>query len=222
MCQNRARVVASHESSQGAGRAARPRGALLLGAAVFGAASAPVGWLVTDRLERDNDFCNACHLEAGVPLHIDLRRDFDAAPPASLAALHGASLVDGREDGAFRCIDCHGGHSFAGRARVKALAALDGFWWAIGRFEEPDGMHWPLWDEDCAKCHPGFDQRQSPSWQSPRFHELPVHNAELGVGCIECHESHETAVAAEAHYLRADWVRTQCARCHPEFEEDGE
>jgi predicted CXXCH cytochrome family protein len=103
---------------------------------------------------------------------------------------------------------------------VKALAAADGLWYVLGRFEEPDGMAWPLWDEDCTQCHPDFDPSEVPAWQSPRFHQLPVHNAALGVDCVECHGSHETGGNADAYFLNADRVRSQCARCHPEFEED--
>jgi nitrate/TMAO reductase-like tetraheme cytochrome c subunit len=176
--------------------------------------------VVTDRLEQDNDFCNACHLTETLPLHIDVRRDFDAAPPASLAGAHGGATVAEQGDRAFRCIDCHGGTSFAGRARVKVLAGVDAFWWATGHFEEPEGMAWPLWDEDCRKCHAGFDETPGEAWQSPRFHELPVHNVELGVDCVECHLVHEPEGQPEHHFLNADWVRTQCARCHTEFEED--
>ena len=54
-----------------------PWGVLLL-AALAGLMMAPLGWWVTDRLEADNDFCNACHLEPGLPLHEQIRRDFDA------------------------------------------------------------------------------------------------------------------------------------------------
>jgi nitrate/TMAO reductase-like tetraheme cytochrome c subunit len=176
-------------------------------------------WTVTDRLEQRNDFCTSCHLEADVPLHIDIRRDFDAAPPRSLASLHGGSAVEGRVDSAFRCIDCHGGKSWKGRARVKALAAKDAFWYAVGRFEEPDHMAWPLWEEDCRKCHAGFDTQRSEPWENQRFHELPLHNVDLGVACVECHRSHDSGGDPKAHFLRADWVRTQCTRCHMEFEE---
>jgi hypothetical protein len=188
----------------------------------MGVVAASVGWLVTDRLERDNDFCNACHLTPATPLHLEIRRGFDAAPPASLAGAHGAALVEARsgEDAAFRCIDCHGGASLAGRARVKLLAALDGFWYVTGRFDEPRHMAWPLWDEDCSKCHASFDATPSESWQTPRFHELAVHNVDLSVRCVECHQVHEPGGNAEAHFLRAEHVRTQCARCHMEFEED--
>lgn len=181
--------------------------------------SAPAGWVVTDVLEQRNAFCNACHLEPGLPLHDAVRRDFEAAVPASLAGLHGRAALEGRADAAFRCIDCHGGVSLAGRARVKALAAKDAFWYLTGHFEEPDGMRWPLWDEDCVQCHADFDESEPAAWESPRFHQLAVHNVELGVGCVECHQVHEDGGNPDAYFLRATWVRSQCARCHSEFEE---
>jgi hypothetical protein len=185
-------------------------------------ATAPAGWLVTDRLERENDFCNACHVQPDVPLHAAIRRDFDAAPPASLAGVHGAAHVEGREDPAFRCIDCHGGASLPGRARVKVLAALDGFWYLTGRFEEPDHMAWPLWDEDCGKCHAasGFDTSVATEQRSQPFHSFPVHNVDLAVRCVECHAVHVPGGDAENQFLHADVVRGRCAVCHTEFEED--
>ncbi len=184
-----------------------------------GIVSAPVGWVVTDHLEQDNEFCNACHVEEAVPLHIDIRRAFDSVPAPTLAAAHAVAGNEDREDGAFRCIDCHGGVSFAGRARVKALAAKDTFWYVVGHFEEPDGMRWPLWDEDCVQCHAEFDETESAPWETPRFHELSVHNVELGVDCVECHLTHGTDGDPENQFLHATLVRSQCARCHSEFEE---
>jgi len=192
----------------------------LLWAGLVAALSAPVGWMVSDRLERDNDFCNACHLTPAQPLHEAVRRDFAATPAASLAGAHGAAQLDARGGRDFRCIDCHGGVSFTGRARVKLLAGLDAFWYVTGRFEEPEGMAWPLWDEDCRQCHLRFDESQAEAWQSPRFHQLPVHNVRLGVDCVECHLVHEPDGQPLHHFLHADRVRAQCARCHSEFEEE--
>jgi len=180
---------------------------------------APLGWAITDHLERDNDFCNACHLEPGVPLHLEIRRDFDGWPPTSLAAGHAAGFLGDDAAEGFRCIDCHGGVSVLGRMRVKALAAVDAFWYGVGQFEEPQGMGWPLWDEDCRQCHASFDETEPLGWQSPRFHQLAVHNVELGVDCVECHRAHARGDASN-HFLGVAWVRTQCARCHSEFEED--
>ncbi|MGH0030239.1 MAG: cytochrome c3 family protein [Myxococcota bacterium] len=195
---------------------------VLLWGALAGVAAAPVGWFGTDALERDDDFCNACHLPdgSGTPLHIDVRRDFDAPQAASLAGAHGlARLGHEADERDFRCIDCHGGVGLLGRARVKVLAAKDALVYLTGDFEEPDGMHWPLRDADCAQCHARFDTSPYEEWESPRFHQLPVHNADLGVDCVECHEAHETGGIPTYQFLRADRVRAQCARCHAEYEQ---
>jgi hypothetical protein len=203
--------------------------------------SAPLGWFVSDQLEHDNDFCTACHFAPGRRLHGEIRRGFDAEPPANLAAAHGRVRVRSRvgvsarapaggvrgevapgaarDPAAFRCIDCHGGTSPIGRLRVKALAAKDLFWYVVGDFEEPTHMRWPLWDEDCLECHSAFDETPVEAWQSPRFHQLPLHNAALGVDCVECHRVHEVGGNPEADFLHAPLVRAQCARCHPKFEE---
>lgn len=209
MCENRPRV-----------RGSRPA-RILLYLGIAGAIAAPLGWFGTDRLEQDNDFCNACHLEPGVPLHIDLRRDFDRRPPASLAGLHGAASHPSRPAGsaAFRCIDCHGGVGFVGRARTKLLAAKDGFWWAVGHFDEPTEMAWPLWDEDCRQCHDDFGEALARAAEAnPPFHALAVHNAALGVSCVECHLSHDPGGLEELYYLQPEHVRQRCAECHAEFE----
>ena len=190
--------------------------------AVVGIAAAPAAWWITDRLEEDNDFCNACHLSAELPLHIDLRRDFDAMPATSLSAAHAHSarhVETDREVRDFRCIDCHGGSGLAGRARVKLLAAKDAFWYAVGHFEEPTQMRWPLWDGDCTQCHASFVETEPEAWENPRFHQLAVHNTELGVDCVECHQVHDRQGAPDAYFLVAAEVRSQCFRCHPEFEE---
>ena len=193
--------------------------ALALASAFIGA---PAGWLISDRIEQDNDFCKSCHLASGVPLHIGIRRGFDTEEPSSLAALHGRSLVVARGRGdaaAFRCIDCHGGKSFVGRVRVKALAAKDAFWYTVGHFEEPEKMSWPLWDEDCLACHTSFDEREAQGFESPRFHQLAVHNVDLGVDCVECHQVHESAGDRQAFFLVTERVRANCARCHARFGE---
>ena len=192
-------------------------GRAALGLALAGVLSAPVGWWTTDRLEEDNDFCVACHLEPGVRLHREKREALVREPPTTLAGFHGGAGWDERE---FRCIDCHGGVGFVGKARVKMLSAKDAFWYVVGHFDEPDEMRWPLWDADCTKCHSTFEEREPEVGRDPLFHELAVHNTELGVGCVECHFSHDEGGLADHYQLHADRVRAQCAACHPEFELD--
>jgi len=192
---------------------------LLLG--IAGAVAGPAGWVGTDLLEQDNDFCNACHLAPGTPLHIGIRRDFDRRPVASLAGLHAAARHPRRpaEQAEFRCIDCHGGVGPIGRARTKLLAAKDGFWWAVGHFDEPDGMAWPLLDADCRQCHDDFAQAEARAGEpNPPFHALSVHNAALGVSCVSCHLSHEPGGLEELYYLQPEHVRGRCAECHADFQ----
>jgi hypothetical protein len=187
--------------------------------ALAGVVLAAAGWLATDALERDNDFCNACHIRPDLPLHLEIRRDFDLRPAESLAALHAATPVEGRPAApSFRCIDCHGGVGLMGRARVKALAAKDAFWWMVGHFGEPEEMHWPLLDADCRQCHAEFAERGT-GFGDPAFHDLPVHNVDLGVGCVECHRAHGPGGNSSANFLHPVALRLQCAACHTEFQD---
>jgi nitrate/TMAO reductase-like tetraheme cytochrome c subunit len=186
----------------------------------FAAIVGVTGWVVTDVLEQNNDFCNACHLRENVPLHQEIRSDFDDRPALTLAALHAAQPVAARPgDPVARCIDCHGGVSWLGRARVKALAAQDAFFWVIGDFEEPTHMASPLWDEDCRQCHERFDSAEADLGNTP-FHALDVHNSALGIDCVECHSVHQAGGNPDVYFLQTAHVRTQCGRCHVEFEED--
>ena len=153
-----------------------------------------------------------------MPLHLDVRREFDAVSPVSLAGIHGSSVVEERvagADAAFRCIDCHGGTGLAGRARVKALAAQDLFWYLTSRFEEPRGMKWPLQEADCRRCHGEF-RTKAGEFEEPAFHDRPLHNEGLGVGCVECHRVHRPGDASD-YFLDGRHTRQQCARCHADL-----
>lgn len=181
----------------------------------------PAGWVASDALERNNDFCNACHLRgeaSSVPLHQQIRRDFDGHPAVNLAALHAIALPESRpDDPEMRCIDCHGGVGIVGRARVKVLAARDAFWWVVGDFEEPQKMNHPLLDADCLQCHEELGQRRA-GQSDQDFHAIGVHNTDLEIGCVDCHEAHERG-PANYHFLRAEVVRPECAKCHSEFDQ---
>lgn len=182
--------------------------------------AAPTGWFVTDHLEQDNDFCISCHVTSDKPLHVENHSDFHGIERVSLAFAHAQAGNEAAQDGAFRCIDCHGGVGLVGRARVKVLSAKDAFWYVVGRFEEPDGMHWPLGNDDCTQCHDSFPKKTRESWESPGFHELDVHNHNLGVDCVACHGSHDRGGLPDTHFLNPKGVRAQCALCHAEYEED--
>jgi formate-dependent nitrite reductase cytochrome c552 subunit len=197
--------------------AAPARGRLAAGGAVLALLLAPLGWVATDRLERDDAFCVSCHLPDGTPLHRAKGEDLEARPAATLAAAHAVAGVRGRADPSFRCIDCHGGRGLVGRARVKLLSARDAFWYVLGRFEEPERMRWPLWDRDCSTCHGRFEERVPAPGVDPAFHELAVHNTELGVACVACHGAHGAGGLADHDFIRPEAVRARCADCHPQL-----
>jgi nitrate/TMAO reductase-like tetraheme cytochrome c subunit len=187
-------------------------------------ASACLGWVATDTLEAENDFCNACHLPGGAVLHAEIRDGFDAQAPRNLAGVHGgASTTKGGTKGspprAFRCIDCHGGVGLVARAKVKALAAKDALVWLVGDFDEPDHMEYPLGEADCRQCHEGFSSDEDEQFGQVRFHARSVHNADLGVNCVECHTVHVGGDDASTFYLEPNRVREKCGRCHSEFQE---
>ncbi|MCP5045307.1 MAG: hypothetical protein GY944_30125 [bacterium] len=194
------------------------RRTLLISILVLLAASA--GWFVSDAVEANNDFCTACHLPDGNTLHSEIRAGFDASPVYTLAAVHREArvAVEGGER-SFRCIDCHAGVGFVGRAKVKLLASKDALVWLAGDFDEPDQMQFPLGEADCRQCHVGFAAAQKDEDEALRFHALAVHNADLGVNCVECHTVHDGGGDEQAFFLNAPVVREQCGRCHSQFQE---
>jgi nitrate/TMAO reductase-like tetraheme cytochrome c subunit len=194
----------------------QPRGLVLVALVVV--VSGPVGWVGSDALERSNDFCTACHIDQNVPLHIDIRRDLDRRPARSLAASHAVHMPDARqEDPTMRCIDCHGGVGLVGRARIKLLAARDALVWLSGTAREPTEMRHPLVDADCRQCHQSYAVRVDESAPTA-FHELTVHNVDLGMSCVTCHTTHEQGGDAAFYFLKPQDVRSRCAHCHSEFE----
>jgi len=179
---------------------------VLLVATGIGLASLPAAWAISDQVESDNRFCTSCHLAPDAPLHEAKLREFLSGPPVSLAAAHRAAQPD------FRCVDCHGGASFVGRARVKAVSLLDSLRYLSGRFGEPERMRHPLWDEDCARCH----ERYHPA-RDDAFHAIAVHNADLPWACLECHRAHPATRAPELDFVPRERALAICRTCHEEF-----
>jgi len=174
-----------------------------------------IAWGVSDRLEQGNDFCNACHLPDGTPLHQEVRRDFDRMVPVSLAGVHRRGWVEDREDSAFRCIDCHAGSGPLERTRVKLLAARDGLRYALGRFEEPHGMPFELSPPTCLGCHETFRHSAAPGWTVESYHGRAHHDdARDAPRCVACHAVHETDGDAFAYFMARHRVDRQCRVCH--------
>ena len=177
-----------------------------LACAALGLLGAPLGWTISDRLEARNEFCVACHLPDGSPLHRAKGREFEARPAPNLAAAHRLAEPD------FRCIDCHGGASFVNKLRVRAVAARDAAFWLVGAFEEPEQMAHPLWDEDCTRCHARYHPERDDD-----FHALADHNIDFVHRCVECHRSHPGGGRPEFAHLERDVILPICRNCHEEF-----
>jgi hypothetical protein len=176
-------------------------------ALVVALAGAPVGWLVSDHFEAQNEFCVSCHLDASTPLHDAKMKDLLGEPASSLVAAHHAAKPG------FRCFDCHGGASFPNQLRVKAVAARDAFAYLLGRFEEPKTMAHPLWNEDCAKCHASYQPARDDA-----FHAIGVHNLpEFEYECVKCHQAHPTGRQASLDFLEREALVAVCQNCHEEF-----
>ena len=170
-------------------------------------AAIPIAWWVSDRVESNDRFCVACHLEPGVPLHARKFEEFTHPDPAvSLAAAH---RVAGDP---FRCVDCHSGTGLIGRARVKLVSIADGLRWLSGRFGEPERMRNPLADADCAKCHPTY----SPA-RDDAFHAIAAHADDFPRACVECHRAHAATRAPELDFLSRETVLPICRDCHEEL-----
>ena len=168
--------------------------------------AASAGWTITGRLESRNEFCVACHLPGGTPLHEHKGADFAAVPAANLAAAHRSAESE------FRCIDCHGGASFVNQVRVKAVAARDAGLWLLGWFEEPERMKHPLWDEDCLQCHGRYRASRDDD-----FHAIDDHNIDFAHRCVKCHLSHPAGGRPEFDFLDRAVVLPVCRNCHEEF-----
>ena len=176
---------------------------------------AALSWPVSDRIEQRNDFCNDCHLPNGTPLHLQVREDFDRVMPVSLAGVHGRGWVEDREDSDFRCIDCHAGAGAAERAKVKVLAARDAVRYAVGSFEEPEGMPFDLSPQLCRGCHPTFRRSAAPGWTLEAYHGRPEHDAAPDApSCVACHSIHTRDGDAFAYFMARDRVGRQCRACH--------
>lgn len=173
-----------------------------------------IGWIGIDRLEQQNDFCNACHLPDTTPLHLEIRERFDRVIPQNLAGVHGRGWVEDRENTAFRCIDCHAGSGLLERGKIKMLSARDGFRYLIGSFEEPDEMAFELSAQACRRCHSSFRHSAAPGWTLTAYHGRPAHDEPEALRCVRCHPVHETNGDAFAYFMNRSRVDRQCQECH--------
>jgi len=173
-------------------------------------------WIGSDRLERNNDYCNSCHLNPDTPLHSEIRERFELVIPRNLAGVHGRGWVEDREDPAFRCVDCHSGSGPLERLRIKLISARDGVRYVIGDFEEPETMSFDLRSATCLRCHPNFRHSAAPGWTVQAYHGREAHSHERvdSPRCVLCHTVHEADGDAIAYFMNRQRVDNQCRVCH--------
>lgn len=165
-----------------------------------------VSVITLERMEENNRFCIACHLNENNPLHGEKFNDFIKNDPVNLAGLH----VVRDQEGDFKCIDCHRGADIKSRIKIKLLSARDALIYLFGDSKEPEYLKVPLQDGDCLQCHPVYKPKNSED-----YHALLDHARDVPIKCIECHISHKKGGIKELYFLDEETVLPLCRKCHP-------
>jgi predicted CXXCH cytochrome family protein len=160
-----------------------------------------------DHLESGRNFCNACHLPDGTPLHAGKLRIALERPRLDLTGVHFRDALQGR----FACADCHRGAGWQERTHVLWGAAVNTLRYLAGSFREPERLARPILNVACTGCH-GEPTRQG---DPARFHGSLAHLAQHNVPCTDCHRGHTAATEpAPASLALRQAAQRVCARCH--------
>ena len=155
--------------------------------------------------EQDDNFCVSCHTQ---PESEFVARNQSA--DANQTAQDLASFHHRKKD--VRCIDCHVGEGFFGRATVVSLAAWDAFKHYTGIARQPAVIVFPVQNEACLKCHltdvtkPGFDNHEHNKYYDPQL-------SPPSIQCVNCHVSHRLGNEQTAFQFR-DAILPRCEYCH--------
>ncbi len=155
--------------------------------------------------EQDDRFCVSCHTQPEMEyLARNLRAD-ERQAAEDLASFHHRKKQ-------VRCIDCHVGEGFLGRATVLSLAAWDAFKHHAGIARQPAAIVFPVQNEACIKCHaqdvqkPGFENHEHNKYSDPK--ESPPF-----IRCTDCHVTHRPGDERTAFQFR-DAIFPKCEYCH--------
>ena len=174
-------------------------GAVVLVLALVGG----VGWVSYQ--EQDDHFCISCHTQPETQ-YFDRNTRADATGSAEdLASFHHRTK-------GIRCIDCHVGEGFVGRAQVVSIAAWDAFKHYTGLARQPATIVIAVQNEACAKCHaqdisaPGFENHFHNKYFDPKL--TPPF-----ISCTHCHVTHRLGDERTAFQFR-DAILPRCEYCH--------
>jgi nitrate/TMAO reductase-like tetraheme cytochrome c subunit len=155
--------------------------------------------------EQDNRFCISCHTQPETE-YFDRNTRADATQSAEdLASFHHRTKE-------IRCIDCHVGEGFFGRAQVVSIAAWDAFKHYTGLARQPATIVIPVQNEACVKCHEqdiqktGFDNHYHNEYFDPKL-SPPF------ISCTHCHVTHRVGDERTAFQFR-DAILPRCEYCH--------
>ncbi len=169
-----------------------------------------IGYFGATKLEENDAFCASCHSE---PESTFFRRSV-SAHAADLASLHAHLAQTQAGQSPTRCIDCHAGPGFSGRAHALSIGARDALKWFSGTATQPAKTTQPLDDAACLQCHTavasdaGFDRhfhRYLSRWQQQ----------EAAAGrCAACHTAHTLDGNAAIGFLQQQRTQAVCDQCH--------
>ena len=154
------------------------------------------------QFENRDSFCASCHTE---PESVYVQRE-SASAPTDLASFHATKNT--------RCIDCHSGKGYPGRAAALLLGARDLVAFVSKHYAQPAPLTQPISDIHCLKCHSDLTSKRD---FNNHFHVfLAQWQAQdpNAAGCVDCHESHITTGDATIAFLNQGDTRQVCNSCH--------
>jgi len=170
--------------------------------------------------ETHDPWCAACHLppEEAFVARAAGRRAVDLASAHAKAAPGRAARGRAASEPAVRCIDCHGGPGWRGRAHSLRIAAADTWSWARGAYVvvgteyAPLGeVKHPVADALCAGCH--ADAIADTGFEN-HFHSLLADpEAPDDLDCVDCHAGHRPR-PADPYFLSDADAAPGCRACH--------
>lgn len=176
---------------------------LLVPALVVGSATA---------LEERDGFCAACHTQ---PEEEYFERSRSAA--TDLASAHAGAEV--------RCIDCHSGQGFLGRAVSLRQGASDLVTYLASNYAQPAMTTNPLGDPGCVKCHAqpsGVAELSAPVEHISGSHyhyseytrEWMIRQPDPAGSCAACHPGHSLEALPGQGYSVNATTQAACEACH--------
>jgi nitrate/TMAO reductase-like tetraheme cytochrome c subunit len=179
---------------------------LLLLGAIFALAALFAGVAMVSYKEQDNDFCASCHTQPETDYVARFKNAVAQNNARDLAALHHRKKE-------IRCIDCHVGEGWVGRAQVLAIAAWDALKHYAGIARQPAVIVVPVQNEACAKCHAATLTRRG--FDNHEHNKLSDRDAPF-IRCADCHVTHRQGDERNVFQFREAIFR-QCEYCHVEM-----